>query len=313
MSELPFGSLLAARHLTDELEDNLKKRGNAPELPIKSMPGLTSKIWGLHKGKLCVIGARTSNGKSDMAINMAYDLASNGKRVMFLSLEMPRSSVLERMFCLSQRIINTELVAGGYNKSTEIRQKFQVFCNTLQQVHLTISDCIGKDWKYLDEEVFTKLSVIPDAIFLDHLGEVRGGQAQKSMIDEYISKMRESAIRNNFALVICAQINRSTFSNKKNTLPEDCEPQLHELKSSGYIEEAADQVILLHYPSKYSTSLDVDTEKYSVNIAKNRGGQTGFVAMKYFPHFCQIRDEAETISFTKHREIINPEQVEWDE
>lgn len=316
MLNLPFGSLLAARHLTEELEWSLKKRGSAPELPIKSMPGLTSKIWGLHKGKLCVIGARTSNGKSDMAVNMAFDLASNGKKVMFLSLEMPRASVLERMFCLSQKIINTDLISGGYNKSTEIRQKFQVFCNSLHTMQLTISDCIGKDWKYLDEEVFSKLSVIPDAIFIDHLGEIRGGQTQKAVIDEYISKMRESAIRNNFALVMCAQISRATFSNKKNIPPEDCEPQLHELKSSGYIEEAADQVILLHYPSKYSNGLDIDTEKYVVNIAKNRGGQTGFVTMQYLPHICTIKDSTGIIIKPLKRDVserIIGQEVDWEE
>jgi len=285
-----LSDLLAARHITDDLKAVLEKRGHAPELPIKSMPELTSRLWGLHRGELCIVAARTSNGKSDMVINMAYDLADQGKNVMFLSLEMPRASILERMFCLSQNVENTDLISGGYNKSTEIRQKFQLFCNSLQRMKLTISDCIGRDWEFLDKEIFTKMSQIPDVIFLDHLQEIRGGQSQKAVMDEYISKMRESAIRNNFALVVCSQINRSTFSEKKNTSPEDCEPQLHQLKASGYVEEAADQVILLHWPAFYSKDADIDFNKYVVHVAKNRSGRTGYITMKFYPEFCQIRD-----------------------
>jgi len=266
----------------DELENNLKSRGNSPELPLKLMPDLNLKLWGIHKRKLCVVGARTSNAKSVMAVNMAYDLAIQGKKVLFLSLEMPVDKVVERMFCLDQTVDNIELLKNGYNRDAVIRQKYQSFRARHDESKIIISDCIGKDWGFVDTAL-TKFKTKPDIIILDHIQEVRGKRDQKTAIDEHISKMRESAIRNNFALVVCSQINRISQADKENK-----EPQLHHLKSTGFLEEAADQVVLLHWPWHYDN--EKNKNEIYVNVAKNRDGMTGHIKMSFYPEYYRIRD-----------------------
>lgn len=273
--------------VTLELRQMLEARGHHPELPISSMPDLNRKIWGLHKRKLLLIGARTSNGKSMFAINLAHDLACQGKRVLFLSLEMPKEKVLERMFCLDAGVNNIDLLTGKYNDDAMIQDKFADFMQKTSSWKLYISDCIGRDWAWLDEQIFQKMTQKPDAVFIDHIQEVRGGQSSKDSIDEYISKMRECAIRNNFALIMCSQVNRISMSDKDGNK----EPQLHHLKASGYLEEAADQVILLHWPYHYAKEdTTLDKEEYILNVAKNRDGMTGYIKMRYQPHYCRVRD-----------------------
>lgn len=234
---------------------------------------------------MLLIGARASNGKSTFAINIAVDLASQGKRVMFLSLEMPKEKIIERIFCLCSRVDNIELLTGGYVKNNEIKKKYQKFKDSMSKWEILIGDCIGRDWAWLEQYVFKNLKDSPDCVIIDHVQEIRGGQSKKESIDEYISKMREMAVRYNFALILCSQVNRTAADEKGK------EPQLHQLKGTGYLEEAADQVILLHWPFHYATDgKKVNKEEYTLNVAKNRDGMTGFIKMKYFPEYYHIAD-----------------------
>jgi replicative DNA helicase len=223
----------------NELEVDLKSKGEHPDLPLLSMEDLSYKLWGLHKAKMYVIGARTSNCKSMFVINIAYDLAKQGKKVVFLSLEMPCKKIVERMFCLDQEVNNEHLFANGYNKDPEIRKKFEAFRASNLRFNFVISDCIGKDWHFIDK-IFSSLQTKPDIVILDHVQEIRGND-QKQAIDEYISKIRESAIRNNFAAVLCSQVNRISQADRENK-----EPSLHHLKSTGFLEECVSEDTLIY-------------------------------------------------------------------
>src|SRR3990167_11193215 len=72
------------------------------------------KIHRLQKRKLTVIGARTSHAKTSFALQMAYDVASQGKEVLFLSLEMDKVDMLERLFCNIKRVDNYQLLTGNF-------------------------------------------------------------------------------------------------------------------------------------------------------------------------------------------------------
>ena len=287
------------------LEDELRLRGSNPELPLKKMKDLSNKLWGFHKKKMCVIGARTSNGKSALTINIAYDLALQGKKVLFLSLEMPVERIVERMFCLEYSVDNYALLKNAYNNNESIRQKFEEFKSSNLKSNLVISDCIGKDWKFV-ENLFKSIEQKPDVIILDHIQEIRGTSSQKSAIDEHVSVMRESAIRNNFALIVCSQVNRVSQADK-----EDKEPQLHHLKSSGFLEEAADQVILLHWSWHYDNSKNKN--ELILNVAKNRDGMTGRIKMFFRPEYCQISDlpKLPHSEYYEKLKILSAKEVEW--
>lgn len=282
-------------HIIGDFKLELEKRGKAPELPIRNIHKLNTKLWGLHKRKMMIIGARTSNGKSALAINLAYDLSEQGKKVVFLSLEMPITAIMERIFCMAMTIDNIGLLKGDYNKDDLVKNKMAEFEQHIKNFRLSLSDCIGRDWDFV-ESIFAQFTDI-DAVFIDHIQEIRGGFSQKEAIDTYISKIRESAVRHNFALVVCSQVNRLAPSDKDNR-----EPQLHHLKATGFLEEAADQVILMHWPYHYDN--EQPKNDLVLNVAKNRDGFTGYMKVKYYPEYCQIRD-------TDY--VPNVEPVKWDE
>lgn len=259
-----------------KLKEILQGRGDKPEMPVKSLPDLNHKIWGIKRKKVTLIAARPSVGKSAFAIQVAYDVALGLKRVLFLSLEMTVEDMLERLFCYEFKIDNQELMRGKYSKYTK---QYEQFCQELGKLKFVFSDCIGKNWQEVDT-LIKSLNPKPDVIFIDHINAIKVTGNQKVAIDDYINNMVEIAKHQNIAVVLCCQINRD------NQKDDDKTPQLHELKGSGNLEEAADIVLLLHWPHKYAREGQSHAKNsYVVIVGKNRNGPTGYINIKFEPEY----------------------------
>lgn len=262
-----------------ELEENLKLRNKVPALSLQSLPVFNKKIWGIHKKKLTLIGARTSQGKSAFALQIAYDLASQGHPVLFLSLEMVVEDLLERLFCNVKEIDNYDLLTGNFEKYLN---EFIDFCEHCKKINLSITDFLGRSWRDVDNFIST-LSIKPEVIIVDYVQTIAGlSYNPKEVMDDYIRNFRLMAIRNNFAGIVCSQINR-TFADT-----EEKEPQLHQLKGTGFLEEHSDIILLLHWAFKYDENKN--REEIKLIVAKNRSGRTGYHTLKFIPQFGKFKD-----------------------
>ena len=267
-----------ASHLAG-LRKRLDARGEEPEMPITSIPSLNKKIWGIQRGKLYVIASRTSGGKSSFILQIAGDIAKQGHPVLFLSLEMDTIDLLERLLCQDQRIPNTDLLHG---KISGYEDSWSDFCNNVQNIEMVITDSIGKTWDEIGNHL-KNLNTKPKVVIIDHIHEIKkSGTNEREMIDEYIRRFKEMAIRHNFAGIICAQINRNSQG------VDDKRPYLHQIKSSGYLEESADFGILLHYP--YQLRISKDPNKFDVFVDKNRNGRTGNIQLHFQPSTYRFSD-----------------------
>lgn len=264
------------------LEDILTSRGTIPELSLNMTPELNSKIWGIKKRQLTVIGARTSQGKSAIALQIAHDLSRQGHAVLFLSLEMTTSGIMERLFCHTREVDN-ELVER--NPLSRYRSQFEQFKTYCDGLNLVVNDCIGKKWDEIDS-MLTELHTKPAVIIVDYIqtiAQISG--SKKEVIDEYIRHFRELAVRKDFAAIICSQVNRTSQETN------DKKPALHQLKSSGFLEEHPDVVMLLHWPHKYDANKPKN--EYHLEVAKNRNGRTGYVKLLYSPQHYLFKDWSE--------------------
>jgi replicative DNA helicase len=195
---------------------------------------------------------------------------------------MYEEDVIERLFCLNQKIDNYDLLCGKFSKHSH---QWKTFENAMAGLPLVITDMLGKTWQEIDTYL-TTLSKKPKLIIIDHLQEAKSASMtnQKDVIEEYLKKLRIMAIRDNIALVICSQVNRASQEEKAGA-----EPQLHHLKNSGYIEEGADVIILLHWPWHYTKK--GDKNKFTLNVAKNRNGRTGWIDVRYKPEHYWFYEE----------------------
>ena len=81
------------------------------ELHGKVNPGLQTGIGsidhligGFQKGNLIIIGGRTSQGKTSLAINIAYNMSVGGQRVLFVSLEMTNTELFKKIISIDTKI-----------------------------------------------------------------------------------------------------------------------------------------------------------------------------------------------------------------
>lgn len=183
----------------------LYDRSKEQEMPITSLPILSNKIWGIQRGRLYVIGARTGVGKSAFTIQICYDVARQGKKVLFLSLESTVTEVIERLFCNRKNINNFELTCGKFDK---YQAEWQEFEKELSEANFLISDSIGRTMQEIQDSI-EKMEVKPDVLAIDYVQMIKNITKQKNEdIAEFVKFLRTLAVRNNMAVILVSQVNR---------------------------------------------------------------------------------------------------------
>ena len=238
---------------------------------------------------MTVIGARTSQGKSSFALQIAADLANQGKLVWFLSLEMDVEALVERLFCHVSQVDNYAVLSGKFKSDEDLRNRWRKFKEEIGSRKLLITCDIGKSW----EEITKLLEIVgenkPDVVVINYVQSISMARGDsREVINEYLRNFRNMAIGGDFAGVLCSQINRGAEDHKLH------KPSMSQLKESGFLEESADVVMLLHWDGyDDATARKLDESTFSVIVAKNRNGRTGTHPLIYTPKFYRFEETPE--------------------
>jgi len=220
-------------------------------------------------------------GKTAFAMQLMIDFVSIGASVLYIGFEMQPDEMMERIFCNRYRVSNIDLSrggVGGFEKELEDFGKWQ------ENLSLVFTDDFAKNWTELE----TFLEALPaggkpDVIVVDFIQAIQHqNDHDKRFIDDYIRAFKMMSLRNNFAGVVVSQINR-TSPDAKNK-----EPQLHQLKGSGFLEEHADMVMLLDWKDKTEP-------EFVINVAKNRSGPTGWFKAHYISEHYRFEEAPPTL------------------
>jgi len=288
--ELFITKLKEAKNYLPLLRKTIEERGNFPKFSLETLPHLNRKIWGLKPG-LTIIGGRVSQGKTSFALQIAYDLASQGHLVLFLSLEMTVEALMERLFCNVMEIDNYVVLTGQKDKFMDKWQEFEQKVN----IPLWLACGIGKDFEEINQ-ILELLDPKPQVIILDYIQAIRNIGDERQNLNEYIRKFREICVNNEIVGILCSQVSRRVYEEG------DREPCLANLKGTGGLEELADTCLLLHWQHFYDESAEENT--FKVIIAKQRNGRIGEYLLHYKPQFYKFYDEVVEEQNTDKVEII---------
>ena len=250
-----------------EVLEDIRHRGQTPELPT-GIDRLDAEIWGLHRAELCIIAARPGEGKTALSLQIAKHLADQGKKILFLSLEMTRHQLAERLLVQFTQF-NAWNLRTGVDRDTFFK-KVEPLAPVFKRMNLRLVDGCG----YSIAEVTNVLNRFeesggapPDVLMIDFIQLIRleGGMARFDAIGEYLRAMKELAMRHKMAVLMCSQLNREAAKGS---------PRLANLKGSGAIEELADCVIMCHW-EELGTEEHPKGYKYTLNIEKQRHGSPG--------------------------------------
>jgi replicative DNA helicase len=256
------------------IEGDLKKRDGARGLRF-GIPSLDSALApGLRAGRLCIIGAGTSEGKTVMALQMALATVRAGLGVLYASFEMLPEELLERAVSMETSLPAWRVQQRRFSR-TDPAESLAVLTSWAPPPGLLIVMAAGLKAERIP-------GLVQDArrqlgfehplslVVVDHLQLVRsGGRVEsralelKAIADTCKALALDGAGDGPLAVLALSQLNRNRDRDK---------PDLANLKESGSLEEGADLVLLLARGRDPEGHL---TDFAKVRIAKYRAGRAG--------------------------------------
>ncbi|MBQ6486460.1 replicative DNA helicase [Candidatus Saccharibacteria bacterium] len=263
----------------DKMEDLHKNKGALRGLKT-GFVDIDKKTAGFQKSDLIIIGARPSMGKTTMAQNLAYNVADiNKKGVLFFSLEMAKSDIIDKMVSTVSGVDSWKIQTG--NLSDKDFEKIGDALGEMSEVPIYIDDT--SSMTVLEIRNKARRAVHDHdigLIIIDYLQLIQGSDRYKGNrvqeVTEISRGLKILAKELEIPVIALAQLSRSV------TGRDDPRPVLSDLRESGSIEQDADLVMFLHRPDYYHQEDDyVKTNVTELLIAKHRRGETGKIKL-YF-------------------------------
>ena len=264
----------------DRIELLYKNKGSLRGLKT-GYRDIDKKTAGFQKGDLIIIGARPAMGKTALAQNLAYNIATiNNRGVLFFSMEMGAEEIVDRMISCISGVDNWKIRTGNMS-SDEVNLVEDALANMSDSPlyiddtsALTIMDVRNKARRAMHDHDI-------GAIIIDYLTLIQGSSRyagnRVQEVTEISRGLKIMAKELKIPVIALAQLSRNV------TGRDDPKPILSDLRESGSIEQDADLVMFLHREDYYHQN-DKNYEPTNITdliIAKHRHGATGNIEL-YF-------------------------------
>lgn len=184
---------------------------------------------GLLPGQLWVVLAKTGSGKTVLLCNLTFNMRA--QRILFLSLEMTREEVYDRL----RRLWHFHVDARASDDEVERGYANVAICDENR-----IGD---RDFPAIVAEYAMEFGGPPDVVIVDYLGYYARGQAGSSPYEKTTNaamQLKAEAKAGRFVVIAPSQVNRVAKEGKPITIDD--------ARDSGAVEETADYLTSLWRP-----------------------------------------------------------------
>ena len=270
---------------------------------------------GLYTG-LYFIGAVSSLGKTTLTLQIADNLAKQGRDVLFFSLEQSRFDLMSKsisresfLYCrknglpTSNAKSNLAIMDGrrwaGFSETENevIKGAFKEYEEFAQ--HIFIHEGIGNiSVAEIREKIKQHIAVTGNkrpVVFIDYVQILKAAEGDERSTDKQVVDHNVTALKQlsrDFDIPVCAvsSLNRENYRQKIN---------MAAFKESGAIEYGSDVLIGLQFAGTGDSDFDVDEarakdpKEIEFCILKNRNGRItpGGIPMRFYPVFNCFTDE----------------------
>ncbi|HYA17901.1 MAG TPA: replicative DNA helicase [Bryobacteraceae bacterium] len=255
---------------------------------------LDEMTGGLHGGELIILAARPSMGKTALALNIAWHVASRLLQpVAIFSLEMSKESLLTRMLCAAARVDSQRFRAGYLNEAE--RQKLRAAANQMVEAPIYIDDTAGANLMDMHAKL-RKLQaggqklglVVVDYLQLMSVrGKVENRNQEVSQLSRGLKLLSKEL---NCPFLVLSQLSRAT-----ETRVGDHRPQLSDLRESGSIEQDADLVGFIFREEVYKRDREDLRGVAELILAKQRNGPVGKIDLVFLHAMTKFENRAEDL------------------
>lgn len=273
---------------SDQRREERKRRAGI----ITGIDSLDRYMKPMRPGQLITIGARTSVGKTALALQIAGYNAMNGRRVMYNTLEMDKEECVMRSMAQLTDIDTTSIENGEIPPEAE--ERLGRMMETMSRArfwidgyrNLTVAALAGRARRR------QRLHGL-DLLIVDYLQLMVTSGKTESRAQEVSQITRQLKILAGdlgVPIICVSQLNRA--AEFRGNDEQDPMPKLIHLRESGSIEQDSNTVLLLHrnmefagYGAEYSAK---------ILIAKQRNGVAGVsIPVRWSPVTQKFSDEYE--------------------
>lgn len=298
---------------------------------IRDLDKLTG---GLQKSDLVIVAGRPGMGKSALAMNIAYNVASDyrgvpkpdgtietksGGQVGFFSLEMSAEQLATRVLSERAAVPSSRIRRGEISE-----QEFTALATTAQAISripifieesggLSIAQLVSRARRLRRQKGL-------DLMIVDYIQLLSGSHKQgystnrTGEVTEITTKLKALAKELNIPIIALSQLSRAVESR------DDKRPQLSDLRESGSIEQDADVVMFVYREEyylknrepkeagdewyKWETALKEAEGKADIIIGKQRHGPTGTVNLAFDAQFTRFSDLAQQDRYPERSNVV---------
>lgn len=239
--------IAAATKSISEMHDRFMSGSTGVPSGIEALDYITG---GFHRAEFTIIAGATSMGKTAVGTWIAHAAAKQGFGVGYATLEMGESQLYQRINSIDSRIpyqdqrrsLTEETVA----KIAEAAQKqahlpIELFNSEVRSVHGIFSEARKLQRRWEPNGDFKGLGML----VIDYIQLLKGQGTTLEVLAEAAIECKNIAKRLDIPVIALAQVNR-TIGQRENKVPT-----LSDLRGSGDLEFAADNVIFCHRPEYY--------------------------------------------------------------
>lgn len=272
----------AIRDAMDRIEQRLD-HGIVEGVVSTGFANVDAHVGGFHESELTILAARTSMGKTALALNFMLRVAKAGRLVAFFSLEMSDDELTERSLVAESRVNSHRLRNGTLDRDDRPSLVEAAASLSSLPIHFDASpsQSVSKIASQL-RRISRKATAPLGLVVVDYL-QLVDPDDHKSPRQEQVAKISRKlkTMAKEFSVpVLClSQLNRQLENSS------DPRPKLFHLRESGAIEQDADNVWFIHRPEVYARDDNARREcagEAELLIAKQRNGPRDVVAKLVF-------------------------------
>lgn len=254
------------------IEDNWRNRNDYSL--YTGILDLDNKLCGLHNQELTIIGARPGVGKTTLALQIAQKIANNDRNVLFISLEMSEIQLIQKMIAREGNINSYKMRMGTLDdKDFETITKV---ATNLSQMKFNINTKIRNIQQIELKCRKLKNQGKLDLVIIDYIQLLKSNEKfniREQEVADISRRLKLLSLELDIPIIALCQLNRNASTG---------EPSLADLRESGSLEQDADNIWFLYQGNQQDTNL------ITINVAKQRAGETGSVKVKFNKNISQF-------------------------
>ena len=276
------GSMLNIVSKTVEYIDDMRENGTGLSTGFDSIDSL---LGGMRGGTLTVMAGRPSMGKSTLALNIANNMATRNKNVLFYSLEMQQVQLMMKIVA-SETDINLNKVDNDTLSEDENNRWYKALAKAgdktmtiLDRGNIAVRDIVSKA-----RQIHGQTGI--DCIVIDYLQIMKYDKNREiSELGNITRELKYLSKELDIPIILLSQLSRGVEQR------ENKRPLMSDLRSSGEIEQDADCIIMVYRDEYYNKEESEDRGMAEIIVAKNRMGQIGWVKCKFEGQYSKFSDE----------------------